>query len=227
MTAIETQGLVDEAGRHDAAGRALHDGGDGEAGEDVDGAELVHLANALELADVKAVEADELARTTAGQAEPEGLVLRAASGTTNPVVAAAMAAALPAAGPSSPARGPPGAFARSTWRWRTPGHRADRRGCFGHRGLAPALGHQGLEPVEIGHVLPLVAASARDAEDSAGLRHVARPLGVVQHGDASLVDDLCWGHGDGLLGSVEGTTESIAGPLKGVDVQPHVVDWKH
>jgi hypothetical protein len=40
----------------------------------------------------------------------------------------------------------------------------------------------------------------------------------MEHGNASLVDDLCWGHGDGLLGSVEGTTESIAGPLKGVDV---------
>ena len=47
-----------------------------------------------------------------------------------------------------------------------------------------------------------------------------------KHGEASLVDDLCWGHGDGLLGSLVGTTESIAGPLKGVDVQPHLVDWK-
>ena len=93
-------------------------------------------------------------------------------------------------------------------------------------GLAPALGHQGLEAVAVGHVLPLVVAGPRDAEDPTGLGHVARSLGVVQHGDASLVDDLCWGHGDGLLGSVEGTTESIAGPLQGVDVQPHLMDWK-
>jgi hypothetical protein len=94
VTAIEAQRLVDEAGRHGPGGRAEHDGHDGEAGEDVDGGELVHLAHALELADVEAVEADELARTAAGQAEPEGLVLAgSASGTTSPVVAAAMAAA--------------------------------------------------------------------------------------------------------------------------------------
>jgi hypothetical protein len=49
---------------------------------------------------------------------------------------------------------------------------------------------------------------------------------MIQHGNTPLVDDLCWGHGDGLLGSVVGTTESIAGPLKGVDVQPHLVDRK-
>jgi hypothetical protein len=50
---------------------------------------------------------------------------------------------------------------------------------------------------------------------------------MSQHGKPSLVDDLCWGHGDGLLGSVEGTTESIAGPLKGVDVQPRFADWRY
>ena len=55
--------------------RAEHDGDHGPAGEDVDGGELVHLAHALQLADVEAVQADELARTAGGQAEPEGLVL--------------------------------------------------------------------------------------------------------------------------------------------------------
>ena len=55
---------------------------------------------------------------------------------------------------------------------------------------------------------------AEHGPDLAGL------LGQCQHGEAPTVDDLCVGHGDGLLGSVEGTTESIAGPLKGVDVQP-------
>ena len=75
-----------------AVDRAEHDGHEGPAGEDVDGGELVHLAHALELADVEAVQADELARTPRGQAEPEGLVLPAAS-VTSPVVAAVMAAA--------------------------------------------------------------------------------------------------------------------------------------
>ena len=127
VTAIETQGLVDEAGRHGAVGRAQHDGDDGEAGEDVDGGELVHLAHALELADVEAVEADELARATRGQAEPEGLVLARGVGHHQPVVAAAMAAARARRWARCPARWPPGAFAPSTWRSRTPGHRADRR----------------------------------------------------------------------------------------------------
>ena len=79
-------------------------------------------------------------------------------------------------------------------------------------GVRRALGIQRVEAVAVGHVLPLVVAGPGDAEDPAGLGHVPGSLGVVQHGDAPLVDDLCWGHGDGLLGSLVGTTESIAGP---------------
>ena len=45
VTTIETQRLVDEAGAHGATGRPEHDGGDREAGEDVDSRELVHLAH--------------------------------------------------------------------------------------------------------------------------------------------------------------------------------------
>jgi hypothetical protein len=57
----------------------------------------------------------------------------------------------------------------------------DMGGCgFGHGGLAPALGHQGLTAVAVGHVLPLVVAGAIDAEDPTGLRHVARPDGRGQ-----------------------------------------------
>jgi len=74
VTAIEPQRMVDESGAHGTGGRTQHDGDHGEAGEDIDGGELVALAHALELADVEAVEADELARTARGQAEPEGLV---------------------------------------------------------------------------------------------------------------------------------------------------------
>ena len=96
----------------------------------------------------------------------------------------------------------------------------------GHLGGSPGLGHQRVEAVAVRHALPLVVAGPRDAKGPAGLGHIADSGGVVQHGDAPLVDDLCWGHGDGLLGSLVGTTESIAGPLQGVDVQPHLMDWK-
>ena len=75
MAPIGAQHLVDEASGHRSVGRAEHDGHESPAGEDVDGGELVHLAHALELADVELIHADELARTTGGQAEPEGLVL--------------------------------------------------------------------------------------------------------------------------------------------------------
>jgi hypothetical protein len=90
-TSMGAEHLVDEA--HGLmVHRAEDDGHDGPAGEDVDGGELVHLADVLELADVKRVHADELARSAASQAEPEGLVFPAAS-VKIPVVAAAMAAA--------------------------------------------------------------------------------------------------------------------------------------
>ena len=49
--------------------------------------ELVHLAHALELADVERIHADVSAGPTAGQAEPEGLVLSGRFG-HQPVVAA-------------------------------------------------------------------------------------------------------------------------------------------
>ena len=92
MAPVGAQDLVDEADGVGAVDRAEHDGDDGPAGEDVDGGELVHLAHAFEVADVEAVEGDQLARAGRGQAEPERPVLGAAS-VTIPVVAAAMAAA--------------------------------------------------------------------------------------------------------------------------------------
>jgi hypothetical protein len=72
---VVAQDLVDEAHGVGGVDRAEHDGDDRPAGEDVDGGELVHLAHPLELADVEGIHADELARTPAGQAEPEGLLL--------------------------------------------------------------------------------------------------------------------------------------------------------
>jgi len=85
--------------------------------------------------------------------------------------------------------------------------------------IARLLGHEGLEPVAVCLSLPAIEGRPRDAEDPAGLGHVAGLCGVCQHTEASLIDDLGRGHGDGLLGSVEGTTESIAAPCQGVDVQ--------
>ena len=59
VTAIQAQCLVDKAGAHSPGDRAEDDGDDGEAGEDIDGGELVHLAHTLELADVRSCSSDE------------------------------------------------------------------------------------------------------------------------------------------------------------------------
>ena len=63
-------------------------------------------------------------------------------------------------------------------------------GGLGHLGRSALLGHQRLEPVAVGDALPLVVAGPRDAEDPAGLGDIAHLEGVIQHGDAPLVDDL-------------------------------------
>ncbi len=96
----------------------------------------------------------------------------------------------------------------------------------GHLGCPPFFRHERIEAVALGAMLPLVVAGPGDAEDPTGLRNVAGVPGMFQHGDAAAVDDLGWGHGDGLLGSVMGTTESIAGPHRTVDVQPQLMDRK-
>ena len=94
------------------------------------------------------------------------------------------------------------------------------RGGVGQLRHAPGLGHQRLGPVAVGQLLPLVVAGPRHAEGPARLAHVPASGGVLQHGQTTVIDDVCWGHGDGLHGSVEGTTESIAGPHPVVDLQP-------
>ena len=135
---------LEEAQRDARRRGAHHEPDEGEAGEDVDGAELVHLAHALELADVEAVDADELARAAGGQAEPEGLVVAAAS-VSSPVVAAVMRRPGPGASLACPARGRPGAFARSTWRSQSPGHPADRRTGDSRCGLKHSQGQEALD----------------------------------------------------------------------------------
>jgi len=177
---------------------------------------------------------------------PKGSASLAAS-VTSPVVAAVMAAALERRLDLRPRPWATRIVAQSTWRSRSPHRPGDRRigvsatadggldhrqgqqalddmggRGLGHLGGPAVLGHQRVEPGVVGQLLPLVVAGPRDREDPAGLRHVVGPLGVLQHRDAALVDDLCWGHGAGLLGSLVGTTESIAVPRCGVDVQPHL-----
>ena len=51
-------------------------------------------------------------------------------------------------------------------------------GGLGHLGRPALLGHQRLEPVALGQVLPLVVAGPGDAEGPAGLGHVAGSLGM-------------------------------------------------
>ena len=228
--------------------RAEHDGHDGPPGEDVDGGELVHLAHALQVPDVEAVQADQLTGTAGGQAEPEGLVVPGRLGHQTrrgrrdgcrpgqPLRTSAQAV-----GHQVLLHGRLGdgeaLVTEAVGVLATPdGGLHDRQGQqgldhvggrgLGHLGRPSGLRHQGVESVAVGHVLPLVVPGPGDAEDPTGLGHVPGSLGVFQHGDASLVDDLCWGHGDGLLVSLVGTKESIAGPHLMVDVQPHPVDRK-
>jgi hypothetical protein len=144
-------------------------------------------ADAFELADVEAVEADELARTVAGQAEPEGLVVSGGVGEQ-------------AGGGRRDRRGPGQALGTST---QPVGHQVLLHGRLGdgeallgqqiaiapaaqrrlhhgqgHQGLdhvggrgvgqlgcPTLLGHERLEAVALGPVLPLLVASPADAED--------------------------------------------------------------
>ena len=162
-----------------------------EPGEDVDGRQLVHLARALELVDVEAVEADELARTTTGQAEPEGLVLALGVGHDQPDRCRRNRRRLgQALGPlTQPVRHqvllhrrlgdrealvtePVSVLATAD------GGLEDGQGQqglddvggggFGQLRVAPPFGHECLEAVAIGDVLPLVVAGPRDAEDGTG-----------------------------------------------------------
>jgi hypothetical protein len=71
-----------------------------------------------------------------------------------------------------------------------------------------------------------VFISFADTEGLTGRRNTLRPPGVLQHSDVALIDGLCWGHCNGFLGSVVGTTRSIAKLNPLVDAQPHPVDRK-
>jgi hypothetical protein len=74
VASVVLQDVVDERGGVGAGHRSEDDDHKGPASEDVDGGELAHLADTFQVPHVEAVQADELAGTPAGQAEPEGVV---------------------------------------------------------------------------------------------------------------------------------------------------------
>ena len=66
---------------------------------------------------------------------------------------------------------------------------------------------------------------AADAEHPVRLSN--RGLGgMLQHPDATVVDDLSWGHGGGLLWLCARNHRVHRHPLQRVDVQPQLVNWK-
>jgi hypothetical protein len=79
-------------------------------------------------------------------------------------------------------------------------HRLDllRWGRIRHHRWPAALGQQRRQPSALGPAGPVVVAGARAPEGAAGLGH-AGLRGPVQDLDTAVVDDLCWGHGGGLL----------------------------
>ena len=162
------------------------------AGGGVDGGELVHLADAFEVADVEAVQGDEIAGPGGPVAEPERLVVAAGS-VTRPVVGG---------GDRGGSGDPLGAAAeavvdedllhRRLGDHVAPLSRAGRRTggspsvgsttarvssssttwvgvALGSCGAPPVLGHQRLEAVALGDAAPLVERRAGDAEGPARL----------------------------------------------------------
>src|SRR5690606_1006649 len=69
--AVAAHDVVEEADRVGGGDRAQHDHHDRPAGRGVDGGELVHLANALQVPDVEAVDRDQVTGCGGVVAEPE------------------------------------------------------------------------------------------------------------------------------------------------------------
>jgi hypothetical protein len=93
-----------------------------------------------------------------------------------------------------------------------------------HRRAAP-LGQQRGQAVPLGAAGPTIAGRARDPEGAAGLGH-AGLAGPVQDLDTPVVDDLCWGHGGGLL-RLFGRNQRVHQPHPQWDLQPQPVISKN
>ncbi len=212
------------------------------AGVGVDGGELVALADALEVPDVEAVERHQLTGPGRGVTEPERLRLACyvgddscrGRGDHRGPSQAGLAGSQPggdqvvlggrrgdrptlvgqavreASGPKGRLENGEGQQLLDHMRW----------GRVRQLRAATGLGHQRVESVAVRSVFPLVVTGARHPERAARLGHVPAARRVVQHGQAPVIDDLCWGHGDGLHGSLVGTTDSITGPHLVGDLQP-------
>ena len=73
-----------------------------------------------------------------------------------------------------------------------------RRGLVRHRWRPATLGHQRVETVRLSSSRPPVIRRARDPERATRLRHI-RLAGTFHHPNTTMVNDLLWGHGGGLL----------------------------
>ena len=103
-------------------------------------------------------------------------------------------------------------------------HRLDLVGWGGgrHHWWPAVFGQQRGQPIALGAAGPAVVGGARDAEGAAGLGH-AGLAGPVQDLDTPVVDDLCWGHGGGLLRLFGRNQRVHHRPHQRWDLQPHPV----
>jgi len=110
----------------------------------------------------------------------------------------------------------PGA-GRRWWGGPPPRPAPPRPGRVGWRSAAPVaggLGQQRGQPRALGAAGPAVLGGPRDAKGRAGLGD-AGLAGPVQDLDTPVVDELCWGHGGGLLRLFSGTKGSTTSPTNG------------
>jgi hypothetical protein len=84
------------------------------------------------------------------------------------------------------------------------------------------LGQQRGQPIALGPAGPAIVGGPGDAEGAAGLGHAGLP-GPVQDLDTPVVDDLCWGHGGGLLRLFGRNQRVHHQPHQQWDLQPHPV----
>ena len=217
------------------------------AGGGVDGGELVDGPDAFELADVEAVHGHQVTGAGREVAEPERLVPGRVGDEPGAGRGDGRSPGHPGLTPAQPVVVEQLLHRRlgddEAPLTQAVGVLATADGGLGHRdgeqlvedvggrgvgqlGAAADLGQQGLEAVALGHRAPLIEPGAGDAEGPAAQRHVAGLGRVFQHAQASLVDDLVSGHGDGLPVLCGRNTRSITGPTQLVDLQPQPTDRK-
>jgi hypothetical protein len=101
-----------------------------------------------------------------------------------------------------------------------------RRRLIRHCRWPSILAHQRIETVGLARCLPAVIRRAADTEHPARVRH-ARLDRMLHDTHAPLIDDLCRGHGDGLLRLCERNQRVHRRGLPAADLQPQLVNRKH